>query len=331
MSLRLEALSYTWGPASPPFFIEANGCHLEIRENLWHCLNQLSEEADTGTDHTPLIFIDQLCIDQENNDERSHQVHNMAKIYRTAEEVILWLGEGSKLGEEGFQVLNGTESHQKYDLAPFWNHLESQRYWTRVWVVQEIVLARKVFLWWGTEKVNLDVLQSQFPYLDDLLDWSQSKSDRIDIREDKQKPLFNQKQNPCPFITSLLRARNNCEGGYTLNCQTVTALLRGRHCEDPRDKVYGLLGVTKYSSRWPDPDYSKSTVEVFEDFLRFASVRACTTEKMYRSVAEVWREELGLGVEVEIPQQIWDERYTASWPSCICHPALVEGKRRGGR
>jgi hypothetical protein len=40
-----------------------------------------------------MLWIDQLCIDQENNDEKGPQIQLMGDIYRTACEVVIWLGE----------------------------------------------------------------------------------------------------------------------------------------------------------------------------------------------------------------------------------------------
>lgn len=65
-----EALSYEWGdPEKPPMFIELNGEKRSVRENLWWALWNLRDEKDVR-----ILWIDALCIDQDNELEKNHQV-----------------------------------------------------------------------------------------------------------------------------------------------------------------------------------------------------------------------------------------------------------------
>src|SRR5690242_11086058 len=65
------ALSYTWGPESPVCNIIIDGKLLSIRPNLFYFLRGIRNEW------TGYIFIDQICIDQLNAQERNHQVQLM--------------------------------------------------------------------------------------------------------------------------------------------------------------------------------------------------------------------------------------------------------------
>jgi hypothetical protein len=83
-----EALSYAWGDAkvTSPIFLES--CPFQATVNLVSALRHLRHEDNTRT-----LWVDAICIDQSNIQERGHQVAFMAKIYSMAECDILWLGD----------------------------------------------------------------------------------------------------------------------------------------------------------------------------------------------------------------------------------------------
>jgi hypothetical protein len=87
-TLPYRALSYTWGnPDTPKVFIIVNGERFEITASLALALFHLRSPSQ------PLrIWIDQICIDQKNNDEKTEQVGHMKHIYRNCEECLVWLG-----------------------------------------------------------------------------------------------------------------------------------------------------------------------------------------------------------------------------------------------
>jgi hypothetical protein len=90
-----KALSYTWGTAEGPKTIALDGMQVQVRENLWQALYHLRSE-----EHELMIWIDALCINQNDLQERGSQVSRMSAIYGIAKEVIVWLGpagEDSKL------------------------------------------------------------------------------------------------------------------------------------------------------------------------------------------------------------------------------------------
>ena len=117
-----KALSYTWGsPADPRYGINLNGCHFEVRENLWHALRRFQ-----AGNVAPVIWIDAICISQSSDNERNHQVAKMKRIYEQATEVVVWLGP----------------SYEDSDLAiklakELYDHRESVR-----WVTQRFSMPR---------------------------------------------------------------------------------------------------------------------------------------------------------------------------------------------
>ncbi|KAH8659958.1 hypothetical protein BX600DRAFT_467000 [Xylariales sp. PMI_506] len=81
-----DALSYAWGDDDPTVPITINGEKTLVRPNLAYALAALR-----GTS-SRLLWIDALCINQDNVSERNHQVRLMGDIYRRASKVLVWLG-----------------------------------------------------------------------------------------------------------------------------------------------------------------------------------------------------------------------------------------------
>lgn len=86
---KYEALSYTWGPEEPAQGILIHNRMQIVRPNLWQALNILQNDSKGGSRY---LWIDALCINQNNVLERNHQVAQMGRIYGHAEIVLAWLG-----------------------------------------------------------------------------------------------------------------------------------------------------------------------------------------------------------------------------------------------
>jgi len=86
-----EALSYCWGDnAAVKTPILCNGARLEITRNLKSALQHLREEEKVR-----VLWIDAICINQDDPIEREEQVSHMREIYQQAERVVVWLGESA--------------------------------------------------------------------------------------------------------------------------------------------------------------------------------------------------------------------------------------------
>ncbi|PON25050.1 hypothetical protein TGAM01_v206131 [Trichoderma gamsii] len=85
-----EALSYTWGSADLTESIVIDCFFMNVTLNLYGILQQLRYQ-----DEDRILWIDAVCIDQENKKERGHQVEQMSEIYKEAHRVVFWLGPGT--------------------------------------------------------------------------------------------------------------------------------------------------------------------------------------------------------------------------------------------
>lgn len=83
-----EALSYVWGTSPERLKVTCDGGHLNVTSNLYQALQRLRLPAEIR-----VLWVDSICINQENNEERSRQVCLMGEIYQQALGVIVWLGE----------------------------------------------------------------------------------------------------------------------------------------------------------------------------------------------------------------------------------------------
>lgn len=85
------ALSYTWGAESPNYNIHIRGAGsigatFNVRENLYDFLQEIRKD-----DLEEWFWIDQICINQVDQEEKSQQVCRMAEIYTKAQRVLIWL------------------------------------------------------------------------------------------------------------------------------------------------------------------------------------------------------------------------------------------------
>lgn len=80
------AVSYMWGESIETLAILLDGKPFDIRSNLFDLLKRLSRQ------HTSLLWVDAICINQTTIHERNHQVGLMGQIYSKAERVVIWLG-----------------------------------------------------------------------------------------------------------------------------------------------------------------------------------------------------------------------------------------------
>lgn len=92
------ALSYVWGSVQRNAAILLDGFKFPVTEALLTALQNLRKPRSTL-----LIWIDQLCINQEDDHERSHQVSIMKHIFNRATKIYVWLGEADNRSEKLFE------------------------------------------------------------------------------------------------------------------------------------------------------------------------------------------------------------------------------------
>lgn len=97
-----EALSYAWGdPQDGEKTILVDGQPFAIRLNLWLFLEQLRRDRSVR-----VVWVDAICIDQRNTEERNHHVKRMGDIYRNACRTLIWLGPSDQDSDMLFEAIS---------------------------------------------------------------------------------------------------------------------------------------------------------------------------------------------------------------------------------
>ena len=161
-----KALSYAWGDEAASEQILLDGATSHVRPNLFAFLRTLSDpKMKALLSPDDYLWIDAICIDQENVRERNHQVRLVNQIYSKARQVIIWLGESTDRHRDA-KLLPLQEEHRHRDYA--W--LERQKtpsvvsgrlYWTRLWIFQEVLLGTDVTMILGAERIDFDIFHDK--------------------------------------------------------------------------------------------------------------------------------------------------------------------------
>ncbi|KAL8732805.1 MAG: hypothetical protein Q9181_003820 [Wetmoreana brouardii] len=83
-----EAISYVWGSEADKIALDCDGSQVLITQNLAAALRRIRlPEANR------VLWIDSICVNQNDVLEKNHQVRLMSQIYRKASSMLIWLGE----------------------------------------------------------------------------------------------------------------------------------------------------------------------------------------------------------------------------------------------
>lgn len=115
--------------------------------------------VDTMAANYPRVtmWIDAICINQGNVEERSRQISIMGEIYKTAQEVYVWLRPGDDHTNYALEHIENSNPRTQFDKAIFSTCVErlfGVSYWTRLWVIQEFALAQEVIVVCGRRLTN---------------------------------------------------------------------------------------------------------------------------------------------------------------------------------
>lgn len=280
-----HALSYVWGSDTDKDHINIHGHTVSVTSNLGSALREIRDHHYdfAELDSIPL-WIDAICINQADTDERTQQVILMRRIYRQASRVLLWIGEGDELSnyacdridDETFRAscaeLKTNSREPTLDEIRVkiivQRNINSRRYWTRTWTLQEVVLAtqdpvmlcgsRRLFWSWYTQcksdlpHYTLQTVPSMAP------EWKSVESE-VPLHQD----LDDSPQTSSDYHESL-RHFYHKSGPIRLG----VALWATVHlaATDPRDSIYAVLGlVSHHYLHLIDIDYTKTPERVFKD------------------------------------------------------------------
>src|SRR5215469_9804790 len=275
-----EALSYVWGDPAPANSIK---CLDNSHEGIVGITANLAKAliAFRLVDRPRRIWIDALCINQEDLTERESQIRLMGKVFNDAQRVLCWLGnfndpkaeestarlaidflrnfnrkplEHLYMAQQHLLFENGTVESKSTVLTSWLaiKQLFDLEYFHRVWIIQEVGLARHARMFWGSSEV--------------WLDWVEVAA-FASFMDAKGASIVNHLQLKSWMANHVtLVWETTAEGQPVYSFVEVLHWARVHRSSDPRDFIYGLLShpsSTVKGSLLTEPNYRISTSEVY--------------------------------------------------------------------
>lgn len=282
---QFEAISYAWGDPTRSYQMCIEGHALLVTKNLIDVLSQVRSPS-----HPRRLWVDSVCINQNDNAEKSVQVAMMGYIFSTATRVLICLGADPDCfddaeaaaslvtsshngllyvlqavrGWNAFPELQGSEPILSDSRIPSLRRLINQPWFKRGWTVQESVLARDARVLWGHAEMN-------WFHLVRLCVWARRVQQLIISFGIGFLTAIH-------FLSYFREYRHEAmvfmvEEDYRswsdeLSYLDIMDCMRGAQVSDPRDRIFAFLGlIEKFCARSLSVrvDYQKSCAEVFFD------------------------------------------------------------------
>ncbi|KEZ45311.1 hypothetical protein SAPIO_CDS2114 [Scedosporium apiospermum] len=248
---KFEALSYMWGTEIADDAITINDVPFEVKRNLRDALLFFRRRLASGK-APKLLWIDAICINQSDVEERNRQLRIMDQIYFRACTVVVWLGSRyTEFQREMIEKRESEEGEKREDEDPSLSsnsiqqnmvrHLRTDPYWERLWILQEIGHAKKLQVCYGGEATSWDLFMHFIA-------------------------MHNSDGNTGPLRLDRLLRQEKYNDSHTL--KRLLEEHREAKCSEPRDKVYGLVGLASDAADFP-MDYNKSLYDVWKDTMVF--------------------------------------------------------------
>ncbi|KAH8769679.1 heterokaryon incompatibility protein-domain-containing protein [Hyaloscypha sp. PMI_1271] len=281
-----EAISYAWGRETDTRVINCENRKLRVTANLRDALWRIRDPVEVK-----FLWADAVCINQNDNEERGFQVRQMPSVYANAVRVLVWIdlpssafkdfehlldsgSVGPDLGNEdtapvglASRILNEHVAKLEVpgirmeDLDPDTSVVASalcqlfdSPWFTRLWVVQEIGMAKSILAMIGDASIDfVDLirfilrLERRTMLMDQLGLFIAGKSNVYTTFPARSKELNGEVDGDYDFLEMLEVTRN-------------------QKASDPRDYVYALLGHPSASVNGVpivEPDYNKSPEELY--------------------------------------------------------------------
>ncbi|KAL8741454.1 MAG: hypothetical protein Q9190_005944 [Brigantiaea leucoxantha] len=269
------------------------GCtrhHDSVAKLLW-LRKAAASSRDSKYWEASLIWIDAICINQEDLTERSAQVAIMGDIYCAASKVVVWLGPTDRDADAAIKVcsllstvplkqlwthqlrasqhMNSDETYRKLNIPRIspeqWAAFGSfmQRGWfSRAWILQEAVLARKVIVLYDRQEISWRNLIAGVKFVR-FTDWDVNIAylafEAAGLQEGYRYNPHALTAN-CTKIACISDLRKEKQTDRSL--WKMLTILRCCMAKDPRDLIYAALGMI---DALLVPDYTKSTAQVYTE------------------------------------------------------------------
>ncbi|KAF5635705.1 Heterokaryon incompatibility protein [Fusarium sp. NRRL 25303] len=249
--------------------ILCDGKGVYIKSNLYQALLQL-RKARPG-----LYWIDAICINQSNLTELGQQVQMMNRIYSSASQVTIWLGTCPHVFAPGVanliemtksglpEITEAAESQDFYytrvGTTSLWHlvlcvfFIVTRKWFKRLWVLQELCLAKEAIFLLGDYKFEAEDISVAFGWMRSILGaWNTSGLHMF-------AQILTWIGDMPDQAVSLLDSRRTISEGDKVGLQEWFRLVKNREARDPRDMVYGGLALIKPETLLMDPSLKQGS------------------------------------------------------------------------
>ncbi|TGJ63955.1 hypothetical protein EYR41_010038 [Orbilia oligospora] len=366
------ALSYFWGSEYPQAYlylrsdddnkgtttpndsnwgsIARHAIAVPIRANLFRALLRLRSQGEN------LVWVDYLCINQDDTIEKTSQLREMVKIYGRAKKVCVWLGEPDNQGRSDramdfisevrdFAMLD--KYVQDQEKAEEWygiSELMRDRWFSRRWVVQEIALAKDATVHCGSKTVSwphfvdaVSILVSNQTTIRSLFksnSWRDGSSTLGEVQFFGANTLIEE-------LDSLFwKAEDGTIIKPVKSLESLVTSLKTFDTSNKRDLIYSLifiasdtyLGTGGYTPQMID--YNRKIVHVYKDFVEFCIKSAASTTGITRYPLDIICRPWALPITISDTNNA-DGQVLPSWISLLSNSVFGEpeqvykGRRNG--
>ncbi|KAE9366950.1 HET-domain-containing protein [Stipitochalara longipes BDJ] len=282
-----------YGPAEKPTGV------IKITENLKNLLLALRTEDTYVT-----LWIDSICINQDDTDEKTKQVKVMNLIYDNSSSTVVYLGEANRETEAAMECAKKLAAMKDWPRSKVPQFLPDQRqpidpplvgkqgelqffldgwraftrlldrdWFKRIWVIQEVILSRLVIVQCGNHSIRWDVivdacqvvLRNNMYELDHMI-----ARCAIVLRIDSRRRGWEEVRRQ---IRESGKVDLDTMPEFVFDMDLAMLQMWTHHCgaTDPRDKVFALrnICIPKILDLLPPIDYSMSLAEVYVRSARY--------------------------------------------------------------
>ncbi|KPI45292.1 uncharacterized protein AB675_2805 [Cyphellophora attinorum] len=328
---RHTALSYVWGPIDPSHHILVNGRPFHIRQNLYDFLVLMRDQGRSDA-----FFVDAICINQESDSEKNHQVRQMWRMYAEARQVCFWLGSGTsiaKLTDMSLLTWWKPSPEEQDKLGRLVKEVLYCDFWSRTWIVQEVLLGHhhgKIM--YGTESHDFVEFAPALESAREATEVGRSPAWQL-LGSDLLVPHRTREgQHPAVGPPQPLRhhaaARTAGDSWLSNLLSILDGIFDRTACSDRRDRIFvpmSLLGGAATSM----VDYSLSASQLYLRLLsrwvegEFTGAATATIEAFVQAERVLRRT---LGLENASPSRLWKmaDKANQDWSVALRFEAIAK-------
>ncbi|RYP86403.1 hypothetical protein DL770_004908 [Monosporascus sp. CRB-9-2] len=323
------AVSYAWGSALKQFSLhitnDGDSSPILLPVSLYLALKRIRQQ-----DRTVLLWIDGICIDQYSIPEKQTQIPLLSKIFQSAKNVFAWIGEEEDGSPEAVQLLRNLgemvlnfrkfaqqpgQAKNVLGINPDYIPREGDKTWiavgnllqrpwfSRIWIVQEAVLAAELTISCGGETIPWEVFHAavSFCFMQELWD-----------RERKCFIADERTQKNILYLGNLRAQARKAGSGELDSMFRLLQLFHQKDVTKPRDRLFALLNMSNdRREERLKPDYESCEEDVIMKYAAVFVSQGHALDLLYQA-RRAWERK---GLPSWVPRLTADEypRTVAGW------------------